>query len=425
MANDPVLQRPMFQQGRSAPSVNPSVGLGSMTSPDENAKALRGMFAPTVSLAMPNEMLQRPQQAIDMQPVQSFQEGGFAAPVIPAEPPAEPPVAPAAETTSQTPVGPIPGSVVFRSAERRSQSAAGDALRREGVAAQDTVLANPEAREAMRMMEEGRVLKNRDLYIKGQETLRRLTEEAYVDRKLPSMPPVSPAPPSRGGVGSLDVARMLENDRAQEPRMPTAGIFGTTDKKDEISINTNLDGIRQERIAKEQARTASERRENMLLALMQAGFAMAAGRSPNAISNIGAGGQAGIAAFASMERARREDEALRRRENLQFDIAKMQIDKDPEAIRTYAVLGGWNPKMGPEKYQEAVQKGFQFVQSKEAVKHAMDMLKLAQTDPTLLTEDQKKAYQQLVNSSLTSSFMMGSGNSALPTVRLSANQGQK
>jgi hypothetical protein len=76
--NDPVLQRAMFQkQGQAmAPAVGLGGGLGSMTTPDENAKQLRSMFAPTVDLSMPSQMLGQPQQ-----PVQSFQEGGPVAPV--------------------------------------------------------------------------------------------------------------------------------------------------------------------------------------------------------------------------------------------------------------------------------------------------------------------------------------------------------
>jgi len=177
------------------------------------------------------------------------------------------------------------------------------------------------------------------------------------------------AAPRGGGVASLDAARMLENDRAQENRLTFEGLAAAK-PRDEQSISTKLDDIRQERLSKEQARSAAERRENMLLALMQAGFAMAAGRSPNAISNIGAGGQAGIAAFAGMEKARREDEAMRRREALQLDIAKMQLERDPEAVRTYAILGGYKPGDSKETYQAAVQRGFNVTQSKEGPKLA-------------------------------------------------------
>lgn len=56
------------------------------------------------------------------------------------------------------------------------------------------------------------------------------------------------------------------------------------------------------------------RQENMWLAMMQAGLAIAGGRSPNAITNIGQGGQAGLASFMALEQQRRRDEdaAMRR-----------------------------------------------------------------------------------------------------------------
>ena len=125
------------------------------------------------------------------------------------------------------------------------------------------------------------------------------------------------------------------------------------------SVSTSLEEIRSRREAKEAALTAAERRENGLLALMQAGFATAAGTSPNALSNIGAGGQAGIAAFANLEKSRREDAAARRREQLSREISTAQLQKEPDQIRTYAMMGGWTPDQGREGLQAAVARGMQ------------------------------------------------------------------
>lgn len=49
--NDPALSRPMFQQSPSSasaasPPLMPSVGIGGVTTPDQNAQALRSMFSP-------------------------------------------------------------------------------------------------------------------------------------------------------------------------------------------------------------------------------------------------------------------------------------------------------------------------------------------------------------------------------------------
>ena len=94
------------------------------------------------------------------------------------------------------------------------------------------------------------------------------------------------------------------------------------------------------------SRRTEDRKENALLALMQAGFATAAGQSPNALSNIGAGGQAGIAAFAGMEKSSREDQraamqdlAMRRREMSAENLAREKMAQDPDVIRTARILG--------------------------------------------------------------------------------------
>jgi hypothetical protein len=74
--------------------------------------------------------------------------------------------------------------------------------------------------------------------------------------------------------------------------------------------------------AERQAKAEADRKENMWLALMQAGLAIAGGRSSNAVTNIGQGGQAGLASFMALEQQRRRDEdaAMRR------DIAQREIN---------------------------------------------------------------------------------------------------
>jgi hypothetical protein len=73
------------------------------------------------------------------------------------------------------------------------------------------------------------------------------------------------------------------------------------------SISTELNKIREDR----KAQSAADRRENALMALMSAGFGMAAGKSRHALSNIAEGGQQGIATFANLEKSRREDDNRR------------------------------------------------------------------------------------------------------------------
>ena len=73
---------------------------------------------------------------------------------------------------------------------------------------------------------------------------------------------------------------------------------------------TDIADIKSER----EAKAAAARQENIYLALMQAGLAIAGGKSSNAIANIGQGGQAGLASFMALEQQRRRDEdaAMRR-----------------------------------------------------------------------------------------------------------------
>jgi hypothetical protein len=79
--------------------------------------------------------------------------------------------------------------------------------------------------------------------------------------------------------------------------------------------------IRLDELKAEREANKAQRKENQLLALMQAGFAMAAGRSPNALANISAGGASGVATLADLEKGRRAEDAALRREILETELA--------------------------------------------------------------------------------------------------------
>lgn len=79
--------------------------------------------------------------------------------------------------------------------------------------------------------------------------------------------------------------------------------------------------IRLEELKAEREANKAQRKENQLLALMQAGFAMAAGRSPSALANISAGGAAGVATLADLEKTRRAEDTAIRREALDLELA--------------------------------------------------------------------------------------------------------
>jgi hypothetical protein len=500
MANDPVLQRSMFQ--KQGPSVTPAVGLGtgigSVTTPDQNAQALRNMFQPTVSIGAPTEMLQ--------QPVQSFQEGGLAQ-LLPSflrpAPPTEEELARVEQRAAmrrmaideqymdearQPPRQPLVAQYSFREprnfrmppsylertdparfeAERPAREAAAEEARLRAEASleeqraryapeqaryrameearQAGVLATNRARsfdiddaearsltpEARRRLEDDRIVPGVDTLIRparpGSFALPQSGARQRALEQVNQYPEYEPEIRSRyqeelrTGERAQPVVVPLPRPRpdnltpSQEaPAPPVDEVVFQTRKeappaaapeRQKGSLELTLDGIRSER--------AAERRENALLALMQAGFAIAGGRSPNAISNIGAGGQAGIAAFAAMERASREDAAARRREAIQLAtserqlaLTERQLEKDPEAIRTYALLGGWTPDQGRDRLMEAAKRGFDFMQTKEAPSRAEALLKAAAADPlrgtpgALLSPEEARRLSQFLYGSLT------------------------
>jgi len=450
MANDPVLQRSMFQkQAPAAPSVAPSVGLGigSVTTPDQNAQAMRSLFQPTVSMSMPMQ-----------EPVQSFQEGGLAKSLI-------------AQYDWRNQRYQNPPSYAERTSPEYMQMQ--EARRRQAIDDADAIDRTPPAPKSQFRRDvgsifptEGQALQNLDALARGTAAQRKALEDA--DRARSEAIANSPGSavgdyfrdltpeeakaraearaaateklrsegatiaetytrdmgavtaPARG-IPSLDVARMLDRDRAEEPRMPVSAAdrqpppppAAEAPARQKGTLELTLDGIKAER--------AAERRENALLALMQAGFAMAAGRSPNALSNIGAGGQAGIGAFAAMERASREDAASRRREAIQLDLANRQLEKDPEAVRTYALLGGWTPDQGRDKLVESAKRGFDFMQTKEAPARAEALLKAAAADPlrgtpgALISPEEARRLSQFLYGSITSTLTQRGERSGQPS----------
>lgn len=413
MANDPVLQRSMFQ--KQGPSVTPAVGLGtgigSVTTPDQNAQALRSMFQPTVSIGAPTEMLQQGQ------PVQSFQEGGLAR-LLPSflrpTPPTEDELARVAQRAAMRRMAideqymdearqpqrePLVAQYTFREprnfrlppsylertdparfeAERPAREAAAEEARARNAASLDAQRARYLAMGMGRRqaVDDADAL-SRPVPAREVPPDTMSTMEGFLPPDTPMSVEGAPEARRRFTFSDLDYGRMgggevYSNDpsRSVMSQVKREETPPTEDRKPprEDSLQLTLKEIKAER--------AADRRENALLALMQAGFAIAGGRSPNAISNIGAGGQAGIGAFAAMERASREDAAARRRDAIQlasaerqFALAERQLERDPEAVRTYAILGGYKPGDPKEAYQAAVQRGFNVTQSKEGPKLA-------------------------------------------------------
>jgi hypothetical protein len=144
-----------------------------------------------------------------------------------------------------------------------------------------------------------------------------------------------PNPPPRAGIPSIPVPPPAAPPAAEKPPAAAAptvpppadktGAAGGEKKVDEESglgkrLSLRIDELKQEREANK-----AQQKENQLLALMQAGFQAAAGKSSNALSNIAAGGAAGIATLADLEKTRRAEDASLRKEGLELELAKEKM----------------------------------------------------------------------------------------------------
>ena len=161
-----------------------------------------------------------------------------------------------------------------------------------------------------------------------------------------------PNPPPGAGIPSIPVPPPAAPPAAEKPPAAAAaaptvpppadktGATGREKKVDEESglgkrLSLRIDELKQEREANK-----AQRRENQLLALMQAGFQAAAGKSSSALTNIAGGGAAGIATLADLEKTRRAEDTALRSEALQLELAKEKmIESAAERKSQREVLG--------------------------------------------------------------------------------------
>ena len=155
---------------------------------------------------------------------------------------------------------------------------------------------------------------NAELFRRTQEEEARLANEPPGYGGITSLPPARPE--SRPAVsnfqnpyGATPPSDSEERRYIEERAMPKAPPLPPERPpvEDRTSIKTELSKIKEDR----KAQSAADRRENALMALMSAGFGMAAGKSRHALTNIAEGGQQGIGTFAQLEKGRREDEHRR------------------------------------------------------------------------------------------------------------------
>jgi hypothetical protein len=195
--------------------------------------------------------------------------------------------------------------------------------------------------------------------------------------------PVAVPPPTTNAAADLAKAK-ADADAA------AAGSGTSAKKPDEESglgkrLSLRIDELKQEREANK-----SQRRENQLLALMQAGFQAAAGKSSSALTNIAGGGAAGIATLADLEKTRRAEDTALRSESLQLELAKEKmIESSKERAAALAERGLSRDITGLKAVSDA-NKGL--IISYENQILALEKLQDAPATP----DDKKKEYGQLI-----------------------------
>jgi hypothetical protein len=355
MENSPVLNRPMFR--KSSP-LDVSVGLGSMSTPDQNAQELRNMFAPVVSSRPPEVSFPVPQQneyrrgGEVINGVAHFQEGGETV-----SPPAESPVTPVEQQRSRFYEDVVggPASVLSTIANTRREFAEREKNAPPKPGFLDYFMLPSGEYDARK--------KRADEY--AAETLRKVQEDKRLrDAGIASIREEA-APNLYAGieptftkeeVSALD--KSVEAMPPSETELTIESIRARRERKE-----AQLAARKEAQLAARKEESIKQREENKWLGILAAGLGMMASKSRTLGGGIGEGGLEGLRSFQASEKVRREDEATARREDLtreqmaqQLDIAKMQLAKDPDSVRLITKIGGGDFNKGYEIYkrEEAV-----------------------------------------------------------------------
>ena len=331
--SDPVMRRAMFRNG--GPVSSKGYGITSnVTTPDENAMAMQTMF--------------QPQGFRDGGPVQYFQQGGEAEAEAAAPTPLEAlraqvrnpeprfksvmdvyregrmlPIDREQEYTGQSMrdleegVNPSPsrsmGDVV-----RDTARGVGDAVRSstKGIGDFFDSIAERAKRNREAMNRSGPVVRMR-----SKPDVDALTERAETEARTSDLQRQASAQMAQRRLDIDDADRQRDNTAADAAKKAAADRQERALPEERRAPEKGRLTIEIEKLKADREANKAQRRENQLLALMQAGFAMAAGRSPNALANLAAGGASGVATLAGLEKDRRAEDALLRREILERELA--------------------------------------------------------------------------------------------------------
>lgn len=320
--SDPVMRRAMFRQG--GPVSSKGTGITSnVTTPEQNAVAMQTMLQPT--------------NFMNGGPVQYFEEGGPVDAPLPEEP--APP----------TPIEALRAQV--RTSEPRFRSVM-DIIRQNREEGRTLPIDDEQAYTGknMQILETRAAVANRGRGIEARAAEATPPEGtppggiagffgSVVDRageilggKLKPDGASSTAAERRSlleaqasdQMAERQAERMAAEDQSKyregpaPAAAPQAERTPTPESKPPVKDRLT---IRLEELKAEREANKAQRKENQLLALMQAGFAMAAGRSPSALANITAGGVAGVATLNDLEKVRRAEDTALRREIVETELA--------------------------------------------------------------------------------------------------------
>jgi hypothetical protein len=287
ISSDPVMRRAMFKAGGPVSSVGTGI-TSTVASPEENAKALQTMFAPGFRSGGEVQYFQEGGEAVDEERVgeQAAEMSALERLRAQTRNP-EPRFKPVMEVFRENRTLPID----------REQAYTGRSMRGENVDVVQSPYAGgmegfmpPQMQDvsappAPRYSAEERARLARQAAA-DQIAEREMYRQAEEDQRL-----------YRGAAAAAPAETAPSRATAESAREPV---------KDRLTLR--LEELKAEREANKE-----KRRENQLLALMQAGFAAASGRSSNALANIAAGGISGVQTLAELNKdVRAEDRALRR-----------------------------------------------------------------------------------------------------------------
>ena len=192
---------------------------------------------------------------------------------------------------------------------------------------------------------------------------------------------------ARAGLSALANKSFVETQKEEPKEEPKET---PADRK-----QTELEQIKADRKA--------EKERNFYLGLMQAGLAVAAGKSPDALQNIAQGGISGLQSYAGLEadsrkaeredmaalRAQQQDDATAAYREATLGLEKKKMEQDPDMIRLYKAL---DPKGKGD-----VAAGYQVTQDDENLKAAV-----AVSRDTMASPEAKTAAEQYIMSKIAS-----------------------